>query len=82
MSYRKVIEAIDNWESLSQAEILAAANLISRSNAPLPRKQCMNKQESLWPVVVLLIVIYALACYVEPCDGHSCDAEVTHGQKK
>lgn len=25
MSYRKVIEAIDNWESLSQPEILAAA---------------------------------------------------------
>jgi len=25
LSYRKVIEAIDNWESLSQAEILAAA---------------------------------------------------------
>lgn len=25
MSYRKVIEAIDNWESLTEAEILAAA---------------------------------------------------------
>ena len=42
----------------------------------------MNEQKSLWPVAILLIVIYALACIVEPCDGHSCDAEVTHGQKK
>ena len=40
----------------------------------------MNEQKSLWPVAILLIVIYALACIVEPCDGHSCDAEVVNGQ--
>jgi hypothetical protein len=40
----------------------------------------MNKQPSLWPVAILLIIVYALACIVEPCDGHSCDAEVVDGR--
>jgi hypothetical protein len=38
------------------------------------------KKQSLWPVAILLIIVYALACYVEPCDGHSCDAEVVNGR--
>jgi hypothetical protein len=25
--------------------------------------------------------VYLLAALVEPCDGHSCDAEVTHGTR-
>jgi hypothetical protein len=28
--------------------------------------------------VIGVILIYLLAALVEPCDGHSCDAEVTH----
>jgi hypothetical protein len=38
----------------------------------------MNKQQSLWPAAVLLIILYGIACIVEPCDGHSCDAEVSN----
>lgn len=30
--------------------------------------------------VIGLIAIYLLAGFIEPCDGHSCDAEVTHGR--
>jgi hypothetical protein len=37
----------------------------------------MKSKQSLWPVVVLLIILYGIACIVEPCDGHSCDAEVS-----
>ena len=37
----------------------------------------MKSKQSLWPVVVLLIILYCIACIVEPCDGHSCDAEVS-----
>ena len=29
--------------------------------------------------VIGLVLIYLLAAVIEPCDGHSCDAEVTHG---
>lgn len=30
--------------------------------------------------VIGVIFIYLLAALVEPCDGHSCDAEVTYEQ--
>ncbi len=30
--------------------------------------------------VIGVILIYLLAALVEPCDGHSCDAEVTYEQ--
>lgn len=40
----------------------------------------MKSKQSLWPVFVLMIVVYGLACIVEPCDGHSCD-EVTYGTR-
>ena len=40
----------------------------------------MNKQQSLWPVAILLIIVYLLAFDVEPCDGHSCDVEVVDGR--
>jgi hypothetical protein len=30
--------------------------------------------------VIGLIAIYLLAALVEPCDGHSCDAEVIDGR--
>lgn len=36
------------------------------------------KRESVWPAVLLIIAIYLLAALVDPCDGHSCDGEVTH----
>ena len=29
--------------------------------------------------VIGLVLIYLLAAVIEPCDGHSCDAEATHG---
>jgi hypothetical protein len=38
----------------------------------------MKSKQSLWPVVVLLIILFGIACIVEPCDGHSCDAEVSN----
>jgi hypothetical protein len=41
----------------------------------------MNKRPSLWPVILIIIAVYLLAALVEPCDGHSCDAEVTHGTR-
>ena len=31
--------------------------------------------------VIGVIFIYLLAALVEPCDGHSCDAEVTYEQR-
>ena len=31
--------------------------------------------------LVGIVIIYLLAALVEPCDGHSCDAEVTHGTR-
>ena len=36
----------------------------------------MNK--SIKPQLIGLLVIYLFCCWVEPCDGHGCDAEVTH----
>jgi len=36
------------------------------------------KRERL--AILAIIAIYLLAGLVEPCDGHSCDAEVTHGR--
>jgi len=35
------------------------------------------KRPSVWPAVLLIIVVYLLASLVEPCDGHSCDQETT-----
>jgi hypothetical protein len=31
--------------------------------------------------VIGVILIYLLAALVEPCDGHSCSNEVTHGTR-
>jgi hypothetical protein len=28
-----------------------------------------------------IVIIYLLAALVDPCDGHSCDTEVTHGTR-
>ena len=28
-----------------------------------------------------IVLIYLFAAFVDPCDGHSCDAEVTHGTR-
>lgn len=32
-------------------------------------------------VGLLLLTVYLLAGFIDPCDGHSCDAEVTHGTR-
>ncbi len=42
--------------------------------------EAAKREQSLWPAFVLMIVLYGLACIVEPCDGHSCD-EVTYGTR-
>lgn len=33
------------------------------------------KKPSVWPAIVLVVVIYLIAAIIEPCDGHSCDEE-------
>ena len=38
----------------------------------------MTAKRSVLPQVIGIILVYLLACLVEPCDGHGCDAEVTH----
>jgi hypothetical protein len=30
--------------------------------------------------ILAIIAIYLLAGFIEPCDGHSCDAEVIDGR--
>lgn len=35
----------------------------------------MNRGRSAWlPQAILLVILYAIACVIEPCDGHSCNA--------
>lgn len=34
----------------------------------------MNRVKRL---LIAIAVVYALAAFVDPCDGHSCDAEIT-----
>jgi hypothetical protein len=36
----------------------------------------MNRP-SLWPQAIVFFLLCLVACAVEPCDGHSCDQEVT-----
>ena len=40
------------------------------------------KRQSVWPAILIIILVFLIAAIVEPCDGHSCDEEVTHGQKQ
>jgi hypothetical protein len=35
------------------------------------------KRQPVWPLIVALIAVYLIAAAIEPCDGHSCDAEVS-----
>jgi len=30
-----------------------------------------------WPQVIAMFFLCLVACAIEPCDGHSCDEEVT-----
>jgi len=30
-----------------------------------------------WPQAIIFFLLCLVACAVEPCDGHSCDEEVT-----
>ena len=39
------------------------------------------KRQSVWPAIFIIILVFLIAAIVEPCDGHSCDAEVTHGTR-
>jgi hypothetical protein len=36
--------------------------------------------EFTWVLVLAIVAIYLAAALVEPCDGHSCDAEVIDGR--
>lgn len=36
--------------------------------------------EFIWVLVLAIVTIYLAAALVEPCDGHSCDAEVVDGR--
>lgn len=36
------------------------------------------KRQSVWPAILIIILVFLIAAIVEPCDGHSCDEEV-HG---
>ena len=36
----------------------------------------MNRP-SLWPQAIIFFLLCLAACAIEPCDGHSCDEEVT-----
>lgn len=35
----------------------------------------MSKKQSLWPAVIIIVIVYLLAALVEPCDGHSCEGD-------
>ena len=39
------------------------------------------KRQSVWPAILIIILVFLIAAIVEPCDGHTCDAEVTHGTR-
>lgn len=39
------------------------------------------KRQSVWPAILIIILVFLIAAIVEPCDGHSCDGEVTHGTR-
>jgi hypothetical protein len=38
------------------------------------------KKQSVWPAILIIVLVYVIAAIVEPCDGHSCDAEVVNAQ--
>jgi hypothetical protein len=38
------------------------------------------KKQSVWPAILIIVLVYVIAAIVEPCDGHSCDAEVVNVQ--
>lgn len=38
----------------------------------------MTAKRSVLPQIIGIILVYLLACLIEPCDGHGCDREVTH----
>ena len=40
----------------------------------------MKNNNSPYWLIAAIVAIYLFAAWVEPCDGHSCDAEVTDGR--
>jgi hypothetical protein len=40
----------------------------------------MSKREQRQTVILLILIslVMLVAAFIEPCDGHSCDSEVTH----
>jgi hypothetical protein len=38
-----------------------------------------NKQ-SVWPAIVIILLVFLIAAIVEPCDGHSCEKETTYAR--
>jgi hypothetical protein len=39
-----------------------------------------EKKQSVWPAILLIVIVYLIAAIVEPCDGHSCKGQ-THEQR-
>jgi hypothetical protein len=35
----------------------------------------MNRKKSVWPAVLLVVVVYLIAAIIEPCDGYSCHGD-------
>lgn len=36
----------------------------------------MTAKRSVLPQIIGIVLVYLLACLIEPCDGHGCDKEV------
>jgi hypothetical protein len=41
----------------------------------------MSNRDRFIVMCILLTIAFLFAAWIEPCDGHSCDAEVTHGRQ-
>lgn len=41
----------------------------------------MRNRDRFIILMIALTVAMLIAAAIEPCDGHSCDAEVTHGTR-
>ena len=37
-----------------------------------------TRKNSVWPLIAAIVALLLLSAIIEPCDGHSCDNEVTY----
>lgn len=38
----------------------------------------MTAKRSVLPQIIGIVLVYLLACLIEPCDGHGCKQETAH----